>query len=713
MNNLTKFLVALLFLNISALYSQGGASSCAELEANYQQYQSCATNVPFQNSTGGNAENFSTSCIGAPFNGPTWFFMEIETSGDIQLQISQVNNGGAGTDVDFVLWGPFNNLTNICSQLDTSTEVDCSWLPDSVETAYIPNGVAGQLYVLLVDNYANQPGNISIAQTGGTGTSNCDFLSSVKIVDTSLNEITSGDFCNITNKDLVAQINVSSFSGLPANLRFNYKWYKNEILINTITDSTSNTNTLNATDSGIYKVEITAYDSTDPTIIIADLVPSSDELDLKFHTSAVVTISNTNTQCLGTNPVLQSTIANQSNLNSTVDVLTYQWYLNNNPILGETNQNHTPTLPGDYFIRVFNTSCSNTDSNVIHIIENPDVTISSDQIFCEGDSYIITSSIPNAGLLTDISYKWFKDGTLISGATNSTYTVSSSNQNTDSTSIYTLEVTEQNLCSNLSNGVSLTINALPVVNTIPYIICADKNNIPSNSVIIDTQIPSTDFSFAWYNGHNASSGNEIAGQTGSTFETSTEGEYSVVITNTKNAVGCPTTFNFIVNNSYIPYSLETQPSELVVFEDGNTFAAIASPISSDYLYSLDDMDWQVSNLFANVSEGEHQLSVINKYNCGKKISTQLIVINYPRFFTPNGDGYHDTWNVNKIKSLDFLEISIYDRFGRFIKEINPKNGSWNGTINGNNLPASDYWFKLKYKKNNVEKEFKGHFTLKR
>ncbi len=94
---------SVLFINLG--YAQGGASSCAELEANFQQYQSCATSIPFTNSTNNTSgETFNTSCIQQNFQGPTWFFMKIQTSGDILLQISQMDNGGFGTDVDFVLW---------------------------------------------------------------------------------------------------------------------------------------------------------------------------------------------------------------------------------------------------------------------------------------------------------------------------------------------------------------------------------------------------------------------------------------------------------------------------------------------------------------------------------------------------------------------------------------------------------------------------------
>ena len=287
---LFKNALALVLLLLSQMtYSQGGAFSCAELQANFVRYQSCATSVPFQNSTGNpSGENFSTSCIGEPFKGPTWFFMKIQTAGSIRLLISQVANSGGNSDVDFVLWGPFDDMTNICGQLNRTKEIDCSWLPDSQETVFINNAIAGKYYILLVDNYSNTPGQITITQTGGTGSSDCSFLSSVKILDIAGNEITQTDYCQPATKDLVATIDTSDFPGNVANLRFNYKWYRDAVLISDIQNSTSNTNTITASQTGVYKVEITAYDSTDPTVDIPNLDVSTDDISLRFARTPVL-----------------------------------------------------------------------------------------------------------------------------------------------------------------------------------------------------------------------------------------------------------------------------------------------------------------------------------------------------------------------------------------------------------------------------------------
>src|SRR4051812_9769940 len=98
MNTFYRIVLFVVLLAASASYSQEGAPSCAELQAHFELYQSCATNIPFQNSTGntsGETLNQQTSCIPTNFHGPTWFFMQIQNSGDIQLLISQVSDSGS------------------------------------------------------------------------------------------------------------------------------------------------------------------------------------------------------------------------------------------------------------------------------------------------------------------------------------------------------------------------------------------------------------------------------------------------------------------------------------------------------------------------------------------------------------------------------------------------------------------------------------------
>ena len=58
-------------------------------------------------------------------------------------------------------------------------------------------------------------------------------------------------------------------------------------------------------------------------------------------------------------------------------------------------------------------------------------------------------------------------------------------------------------------------------------------------------------------------------------------------------------------------------------------------------------------------------------------------------------------------------IYIYDRYGKLLKQISINGEGWDGTYNGNDLISDDYWFKIIYVENGIEKQFKAHFSLKR
>jgi gliding motility-associated-like protein len=135
--------------------------------------------------------------------------------------------------------------------------------------------------------------------------------------------------------------------------------------------------------------------------------------------------------------------------------------------------------------------------------------------------------------------------------------------------------------------------------------------------------------------------------------------------------------------------------------------------AGNYEYSLDLIDgpFQDSNFFDNVSLGSHIIYINDKNGCGK-VPQNIIVIGAPKYFTPNGDEFNDTWNVigvNTAKNANSL-IFIFDRFGKLLKQISPSGQGWDGTFNGEALPADDYWYTLDLQEG---RSAKGHFALKR
>ena len=149
------------------------------------------------------------------------------------------------------------------------------------------------------------------------------------------------------------------------------------------------------------------------------------------------------------------------------------------------------------------------------------------------------------------------------------------------------------------------------------------------------------------------------------------------------------------------------------FGDPQKIEVQAKGGSGTYEYKLNNRKWQSSHIFNNVTGCENQrVSVRDLKACQNIKSTKIIVLYYPRYFTPNGDGFNDYWAINCLKD-NYKSITIYDRFGKFLSQLDSDSLGWDGTYEGVRVPSSDYWFIVTYMDDGVEKQFKSHFSLKR
>jgi gliding motility-associated-like protein len=146
---------------------------------------------------------------------------------------------------------------------------------------------------------------------------------------------------------------------------------------------------------------------------------------------------------------------------------------------------------------------------------------------------------------------------------------------------------------------------------------------------------------------------------------------------------------------------------------GDRTIVVEATAPGDYLYQLDYGDPQTSNVFENVKPGSHDVTVSDPNGCGDPINETVIILDYPKYFTPNADGVHDQWNIAGLENQVDSKIFIFDRQGKLIKQISPQGDGWNGFYNGEPLPATDYWFVLDYFQGPNKKQFKSHFALKR
>jgi gliding motility-associated-like protein len=177
-----------LFFGFTMVYGQAGGTSCADpVPICTQQGVTFTANANGQPASTVNPGN-DYGCLFTSPN-PSWYYLEISQAGDIIMNLS------APLDIDFVIYGPFPNLANaisncgnynnivpnigdpfLCDVLDICDAYGCSYDPTANETPGIPNAQVGQVYIMLVTNYANTVQQITLTQTGGTGATDCSIL---------------------------------------------------------------------------------------------------------------------------------------------------------------------------------------------------------------------------------------------------------------------------------------------------------------------------------------------------------------------------------------------------------------------------------------------------------------------------------------------------------------------------------------------------------
>src|SRR5690554_6890780 len=209
-------LVYLIFLNVFFLYSSSHLSAqTTPLCENAQPFCSDASNPTFPNQTntdipigpdyGCLQRDKGINDVDGMIN-PQWFYFQVSQSGDIELEVTQEDNLGNGIDLDFVMWGPFSNLEDGCSQvMNGYSPLQCSSDPSAKETIGLgvqgggnfwanfpfvnaidgtstpPQAQLGEVYIVMLTNSDGSSGTISLEQTSGTGATDCSIITPCEI----------------------------------------------------------------------------------------------------------------------------------------------------------------------------------------------------------------------------------------------------------------------------------------------------------------------------------------------------------------------------------------------------------------------------------------------------------------------------------------------------------------------------------------------------
>jgi gliding motility-associated-like protein len=110
--------------------------------------------------------------------------------------------------------------------------------------------------------------------------------------------------------------------------------------------------------------------------------------------------------------------------------------------------------------------------------------------------------------------------------------------------------------------------------------------------------------------------------------------------------------------------------------------------------------------------GIYSVVVTNEYGCTAEDEIEIFFeIDIPNFFTPNGDGFNEVWDIPFLWNLPDAIVQIFDRFGNLIVSYRAGDGQWDGTSNGEPVLDDTYWYVIEI--NKEAKPLKGSVTIKR
>ena len=361
-------------------------------------------------------------------------------------------------------------------------------------TANTGAGITYQWYVggvplsgALSSSYiATVGGSYQVWETNSIG---CSTMSNPMLVsiDTAVAVITAGGSTSVCSGTTVT-LNANTGVGL------SYQWLLGGVSIAGAVGSSYTT-----TIAGDYSVIVsnTAGCSATSNVITISVLPSP---------TANVVLSGPLTFCQNSMVVMTADYAAG---------YTYQWYNSAGAITGANSVSYTATTAGSYYVVVTNGSGCTATSVTMVVVVNPlpnvAITASGPLIFCSGGSVTLSATA-----VAGDTYQWFRSGSPIAGATNSSYLATVSGG-------YRVMVTDPTTgCSDKTHAdtVVTEVGTPVIVPVTPASFCWGGSALLTTSVIGAAGT----VNYQWY-----FNGVIITGATNSSYNATAPGNYSCQI----------------------------------------------------------------------------------------------------------------------------------------------------------------------------------------
>jgi len=455
-----------------------------------------------------------------------------------------------------------------------------------------------------------------------------------------------------------------------------FQWYKNNIIIN------------GETNSNLTLINVTSADETNYKCIVSNRFSSvnSNQAYLKVNVGTIPIVT-THPISVNKNNGLTATFNVVANGNAPI---TYQWYKNGISIIGSTSDililpNVASSDVAAYKCKVensFGSIFSNSANLTVNIGTGPVITIQpKSQIINNGLNYTFNVVVTGTPTLT---YQWYKDNIVITGATNSTYSIVNATAINDGT--YKCIITNS-FGDATSDNATLTVNigTVPIITTQPVSLNRNNGLIASFNVIANGSAPLT---YQWYKNDIPITGAIKNAYVIASVTSSDAGNYKCIVSNGFGSV-VSTIVSLTVNSGGVPV-ITTQPISRTLNNGlAATFTVIATgtaPLSyqwykngTNLITGATSSTYTVTNV-SSTDEGTYKCVVSNsfgtvtstdavlKVNMGfaPSITTQpvakssLISIGTVRFSNPSGITIDSSNN-----------LYVCDTYNHTIRKITP------------------------------------------
>ncbi len=337
---------------------------------------------------------------------------------------------------------------------------------------------------------------------------------------------------------------------------------------------------------------------------------------------------------------------------------------------------------GIYTYTVTNNGCPNDFSEVnVTVTDNFNVGIGGDVVICYSDTPINLFTL--LGGTPDVGGEWIPE---LSGG------IGLFNPAIEKSGTYTYYFPDSE-CSNDKSEIRVTLvtKANPGISSGSVQVCINSGGID----LFSTLGASPDSGGVW--------SPSLASGTGFfNPRTDAPGMYTYTVENS-----CGIDIANIEVSIYESIQMDNYSITIEASENNRNTVKINVDSALTYEFSLDGIHFQREPVFYNVSGGVYTVMGREMGGC-RYFEDKLLLVGYPSFFTPNGDGVNDTWFIKGTSNQNY-NLYIYDRYGNLLKSLLTAQ-RWDGTFNGQPLPSTDYWFKLVFEDGTSKM---GHFTLKR